>query len=94
MDFDERRNDALDLNRRRFLTRAAAAALGTTSLVSAVRAAGAQDSLLEALIEQNQIGDGGGGFDSASQTLAMPKSSLPTLSPGTVQTTELAIGRV
>jgi L,D-transpeptidase YcbB len=84
------RNGGFDLNRRRFLLRATAATLGTAALA---RAATAQDSLLEALIEQNQSGDSGEGFDSASQTLAMPKSSLPTLSPGTVQTTEAAIGR-
>ena len=86
------RNGGLNLNRRRFLTRAAATTLGAASIASALRSAAAQDSLLEALME-HQTGDGGEGFDSASRTLAMPKSSLPTLSPGTVQTTEQAIGR-
>ena len=51
----------------------------------------AQDAAIEALIEQNLRSDFGQGFDSASRTIQMPKSSLPTLSPATVQHTEQAI---
>jgi murein L,D-transpeptidase YcbB/YkuD len=51
----------------------------------------AQDAMLQALIEQNLQNDFGQGFDSASRTIHMPKASLPTLSPATVQHTEQAI---
>jgi murein L,D-transpeptidase YcbB/YkuD len=51
----------------------------------------AQDAALQALIDQNLRGDFGQGFDSASRTILMPKASLPTLSPATVQHTEQAI---
>jgi murein L,D-transpeptidase YcbB/YkuD len=67
--------------------RAAAAITGA----AVASGAAAQDSVLESLIEQNQSGDFGEGFDAASRTVHMPKSSLPTLSPATVQTTERAI---
>jgi murein L,D-transpeptidase YcbB/YkuD len=71
----------------RHLVRATALAGGG---VLASRAA-AQDAALQALIEQNQGNDFGQGFDSASRTIMMPKASLPTLSPATVQHTEQAI---
>ena len=59
-----------------------------------MRIAGAQDSQLQSLIEQNQRnGEFGLGFDSASRSIPMPKAALPTLSPLTVQTTEQAIRR-
>jgi murein L,D-transpeptidase YcbB/YkuD len=74
------------LSRRAFL-RTAAAAGGTALAGQAV----AQDAALQALIEQHQRGDFGQGFDSASRTILMPKASLPTLSPLTVQHTEQAI---
>ena len=51
------------------------------------------DDPLQQLIRENQRSDMGQGFDSASRTIQMPKSSLPTLSPATVQHTELAISR-
>ena len=51
----------------------------------------AQDDALQALIDQNQNSDFGQGFDAASRTIQMPKASLPTLSPATVQHTEQAI---
>jgi murein L,D-transpeptidase YcbB/YkuD len=51
----------------------------------------AQDDVLQALIDQNLRNDFGQGFDSASRTIHMPKASLPTLSPATVQHTEQAI---
>ena len=56
------------------------------------RSAAAEDQILQALIE-TQGADFGQSFDSASRTVRMPKSSLPTLSPSTVQTTEQAIGQ-
>jgi murein L,D-transpeptidase YcbB/YkuD len=59
---------------------------------AAATAARADDTALETLIQQNQNSDLGQGFDAASRTIHMPQSSLPTLSPGTVQTTEAAIG--
>jgi len=60
--------------------------------VAASRAFG-QDAALQALIDQNQGGDFGQGFDSGSRTIQMPKASLPTLSPATVQHTEQAIAQ-
>ena len=53
----------------------------------------AQDSALQDLIEQTQKGGFGQGFDAASRTIQMPKSSLPTLSPATAQTTEQAVAQ-
>ena len=60
--------------------------------VAASRAFG-QDAALQALIDQNQGSDFGQGFDSGSRTIQMPKASLPTLSPATVQHTEQAIAQ-
>ena len=60
---------------------------------AAATAARADDTALETLIQQNQNSDLGQGFDAASRTIHMPQASLPTLSPGTVQTTEAAIGK-
>src|SRR6185295_5421097 len=74
-------------DRRRVLTGLAAASLAAT------RAFAQADDPLQQLIQQNQRGGLGEGFDSASRTIQMPKASLPTLSPATVQTTELAIAR-
>src|SRR3954471_3737382 len=75
-------------SRRAFLRTAAAAGgavLGGHAL--------AQDAALQALIDQNQGSDFGQGFDSGSRTIQMPKASLPTLSPATVQHTEQAIAQ-
>jgi L,D-transpeptidase YcbB len=74
---------------RRALLRRLGLALGAAGLV---RPAFAQDATLQALIDQNQKRDLGQEFDSASRTIHMPKASLPTLSPSTVDTTEQAIG--
>src|SRR6185295_11936731 len=71
----------------RGLARATALAGGG---IAATRAFG-QDAALQALIDQNQSNDFGQGFDSGSRTIQMPKASLPTLSPATVQHTEQAI---
>ncbi len=57
------------------------------------RGASAQDAALQALIDQNQRRAFGGEFDSASRTIHMPRPSLPTLSPATATSTELAVGQ-
>ncbi len=75
-------------SRRAFLRTAAAA--GGTALASSALA---QDAALQALIDQNLGNDFGQGFDSGSRTIQMPKASLPTLSPATVQHTEQAISQ-
>ena len=79
------------LTRRRVLRTLAA---GAASL-AATRAFGQaqSDDPLQQLIQQNQRGDMGQGFDSTSRTVRMPKASLPTLAPETVQHTELAVAR-
>src|SRR4051794_3420484 len=77
------------LSRRRFLRRAAVAG-GT---LAAGRAFAAEDPFLQSLIKDNQSAEFGQGFDSASRTILMPKSSLPTLSASTAQATEQAIGK-
>src|ERR1043165_9387848 len=51
------------------------------------------DDPLQQRIQQNQRGGLGEGFDAASRTIRMPKASLPTLAPETVQHTEMAIAR-
>jgi murein L,D-transpeptidase YcbB/YkuD len=51
------------------------------------------DSALEALMQQNQRRALGQQFDSASRTIRMPESSLPTLAPSTVETTQQAVGK-
>jgi murein L,D-transpeptidase YcbB/YkuD len=83
------RRDQLDsrrIDRRGMLTGLAASAVATAALAQA-------DDPLQQLIQQNQRGGLGEGFDSASRTIHMPKASLPTLAPETVQHTELAIAR-
>ena len=79
--------DQGDLSRRALLHRLAAGlAAGLT-----VSQAFAQDDTLQALIDQNQGNDFGQSFDAGSRTIQMPKASLPTLSPATVQHTEQAM---
>src|SRR5215212_2971246 len=80
------------MSRRAVLRRLAQGAALAGGGVAASRAFG-QDAALQALIEQNQSGDFGQGFDSGSRTIQMPKASLPTLSPATVQHTEQAIAQ-
>ena len=77
-------------NRRTFL-RTAAAAGGTAIASQAFGQGMGQDAALQALIDQNQGGESGQDFDSGSRTIQMPKASLPTLSPATVQHTDQAI---
>jgi len=73
-----------DFSRRAFML-AGGAAAGL-----AARAFAAEDPILQKLIQQQS---GAFGFDSASRTIKMPRSSLPTLSPATVAATEQAIAR-
>jgi murein L,D-transpeptidase YcbB/YkuD len=74
------------IDRRRVLAGLAAGTVAT-------RAFAQDDDPLQQLIQQNQRSDMGQGFDAASRTIAMPKTSLPTLSPATAQTTEAALAR-
>ncbi len=57
------------------------------------RRAFAQDQTLQSLIDRSQRNDFGQGYDNGIRTVRMPKSSLPTLAPQTLQTTEAAIPR-
>src|SRR6185503_12621635 len=75
------------LDRRRVLTGLA----GAAASLAATRAFAQSDDPLQQLIQQNQRGGLGEGFDSTSRTIQMPKASLPTLSPATVQHTEQAV---
>jgi murein L,D-transpeptidase YcbB/YkuD len=84
MDRGSRRHRTSRISRRGFLA-------GASSLVAG--AAQAQDPVLQSLIRQHQQVDFGQNFDSSSRTILMPKASLPTLSPATMQTTERAIGQ-
>ena len=67
-----------------------AGAVAAPAILRPARAA--EDPILQGLIEQNQRKDLGQDFDSASRTIHMPKSSLPTLSPATADTTAQAAG--
>ena len=79
-------------DRRVFLRRlAGAASLAAAGL--ATRAGAAEDQPLDALMGDAQRGEFGHSFDDASRTIHMPKSSEPTVSPETAQTTEQAIER-
>ena len=75
-------------DRRRFLKTAVAA-----GGIAVTGRALAQDAALQTLIDQNQHTDLGQNFDSGLRTITMPQTSLPTLSPATVQHTEQAIQR-
>src|SRR5205085_4667473 len=74
------------LSRRSVLT-------GLAVSAAASRALAQSDDPLQQLIQQNQREGLGESFDSTSRTIAMPKASLPTLSPANVPTTEAAIAR-
>jgi len=67
--------------------------LGSLAAAAATRAQAAEDPTLQMLIQQNQQREIGRDFDSASRSIRMPKASLPTLSPATEKTTELAVGQ-
>ena len=66
---------------------------GIAASVAATPALAQAEDPLNQLIQQNQRSGFGEGFDSASRTIRMPKASLPTLAPETVQHTEMAIAR-
>src|ERR1700688_5124388 len=76
------------LTRRTFLAATAAGALAGNA-----RAAEGPtpDQMLDQLIQQNQDSGIGGGFDTASRNVKLPKKSLPTLSPSTAETTQGSI---
>ena len=77
--------------RRRVITGLAA---GAASLAAARAFAQGQDDPLQQLMQQNERGgDFGQTYDSTSRTIKMPKTSLPTLSAATAQTTETAVTR-
>jgi murein L,D-transpeptidase YcbB/YkuD len=76
---------------RRAVLRRLAQASALAGVGAAATRALAQDAALEALIDQNLNSDAGQEFDSGIRTVQMPKASLPTLSPATVQHTEQAI---
>ena len=77
-------------DRRAFLSGAAATCLGA-GLAGSAR--GEDSDPLQELIQQSQQDDFGAGFDAAANKAQMPKSSLPTLSPATTQTTEQAVAQ-
>src|SRR5258708_21009675 len=85
------RRDHRQLSRRSVL-RSLGQATAVVSGLAATKAFG-QDAALDALIDQNVRGDFGQSFDSGSRNIQMPKVSLPTLSPATVQYTEQAIAQ-
>jgi hypothetical protein len=73
-------------NRRTLLRHLGRGALGVGAALAASRAQ-AQDQMLQLLMEQTRRSDFGQTYDSGIRSVRMPKSSLPTLSPQTVQTT-------
>ncbi len=79
-------------SRRTLLRHLGRGALGIGAATYAARAE-AQDNVLQLLMEQTRRGDFGQTYDSGIRSVKMPKSSLPTLSPATAQTTEAAIPR-
>ncbi len=85
-----RRQSGAVITRRQILRGMASGALGAAGMMAAGRAL-AQDATLQMLIEQTQRNEFGQGFDPGSRTIRMPKASLATLSPQTVQTTEQVI---
>ena len=89
---DRRRIGGASLDRRSVLRGLARAGAGLAGTMLASRTWAQEDPLLQALI-RNQQGNFEHGFDAASRTIRMPKTSLPTLSPDTVATTERAIGQ-
>ena len=78
--------NALGVSRRSVLAGLACGAVTTRALAQS-------EDPLQQLIEQNQRGELGQGFDSTSRTIKMPKISLPTLSPSTAETTQAAIAQ-
>ncbi|MCC6889644.1 MAG: L,D-transpeptidase family protein [Hyphomicrobiales bacterium] len=79
-------------DRRTLLRQFGRGALAAGAAIMASRAQ-AQDQTLQLLMEQTRRSDFGQTYDAGIRSVKMPKSSLPTLSPQTVQTTEAAIPR-
>jgi murein L,D-transpeptidase YcbB/YkuD len=79
--------------RRTFLATGAAIAAGTLARATSAAEPPTLDQTLDDLINQNQDNGLGSGFDSASRNVKLPKSSLPTLSPSTAETTQGAIAQ-
>ena len=88
---DKSRWAAIRPDRRAFLSLIGAGAVAAPALLRPAHAA--EDPILQGLIDQNQRRDLGQDFDSASRTIPMPKSSLPTLSASTADTTAQAVGQ-
>jgi hypothetical protein len=65
------KNLAMNVNRRRFLQRLGGGLIGASAVT---RAFAAEDPALDLLMEQNQRGDMGQGFDATSRTIHMPES--------------------
>jgi L,D-transpeptidase YcbB len=81
-------NRRINVDRRSFLKHVAGAAVITGALA---RHAAAEDSAVDALINDTQHGGLGQDFDQASRNIRMPKASAPTLSPATAEHTEQAV---
>lgn len=79
-------------NRRALIRHFGRGALGAGAAIAAGRAE-AQDKVLQLLMEQTRRSDFGQTYDAGIRSVRMPKSSLPTLSPATAQTTQAAIPR-
>jgi murein L,D-transpeptidase YcbB/YkuD len=77
--------------RRTFLTTGAGIAAGTLARGAWAAEPPTPDQTLDDLINQNQDNGLSSGFDNASRNVKLPKSSLPTLSPSTAETTQGAI---
>jgi murein L,D-transpeptidase YcbB/YkuD len=81
------------LSRRTLLATGAAIAAGTFAREVRAEEPKTPEQTLDELINQNQDNGLGSGFDSASRNVKLPKSSLPTLSPETAETTQAAIAQ-
>jgi L,D-transpeptidase YcbB len=81
------------LSRRTLLATGAAIAAGTFAREVWAEEPKTPEQTLDDLIRQNQDNGLGSGFDSASRNVKLPKSSLPTLSPETAETTHAAIAQ-
>jgi murein L,D-transpeptidase YcbB/YkuD len=79
--------------RRTFLATGAGIAAGTLARGAWAAEPPTPDQMLDDLINQNQDNGLGSGFDSASRNVKLPKSSQPTLSPSTAETTQEAIAQ-
>jgi L,D-transpeptidase YcbB len=78
---------------RRSVLRRLAGGAAFAGIAHSAFAQSAQDAALQALIRRGQQNDLGQTFDSASRTIVMPKSSLPTLAASTAQQTERSVAQ-